>query len=164
VGIDGTVPSSGQNLQAGFDTPGYAWCGWRDGGTSSRATLDVPDAGYHTISIFMREDGFFADKLVLTTDAGYTPTGLGPDETGREQASVPMIEIIPGSLQATSGSVSMRVQTVQGLTNIVEYKNSLADANWTTVSSFNGSGAIVTVTDSGSLPNGRFYRARVVIP
>jgi hypothetical protein len=164
VGIDGTVPGTAQNLQAGFDTPGYAWCGWRSGGTSDRATLEVLDAGYHTVSIFMREDGFFADKLLLTTDPGFTPTGLGPDETAREQASVAMIEILPGSLQVTGGNVSMNVQTVQGLNNIVEYKNSLADATWTTLTSFTGSGAIVPVNDAGPLPAQRYYRARVAIP
>ena len=164
VGINGAVPNTGENLQAGFDTPGYVWCGWRNGGTSDRATLDVPDAGYHTISIFMREDGFFADKLLLTTDAGYTPTGFGPNETVREQANVAMIEIIPGSLQVTGGKASMTVQTVQGLNNIVEYKDALTDPTWTTLTSFTGTGAIVPITDSGPLPVTRFYRARAVIP
>jgi hypothetical protein len=75
-----------------------------------------------------------------------------------------MIEILSGSLRVTGGGVSMNVQTVQGLNNIVEYKNSLTDANWTTLTSFTGSGAIVPVTDSGPLPAHRFYRARVIIP
>jgi hypothetical protein len=164
IGIDGTVPATGVNLQDSFDTPGYAWCGWINGARNDRAYVDVPGAGLHTVHIFMREDGFFADKLLLTTDVNYQPEGLGPAETSREQANVPMIEIISGSLHVTGSNVSMNVQTVQGLNNIVEYKNSLTDANWTTMNSFTGSGAIVPVTDSGPLPSRRFYRARVVIP
>jgi hypothetical protein len=35
----------------------------------------------HTVSLWMREDGFSVDKLVLTTDAAYVPTGTGPAES-----------------------------------------------------------------------------------
>jgi fibronectin type 3 domain-containing protein len=164
IGIDGTVPPTGVNLQDGFDTPAYAWCGWINGARNDRASVDVPGAGPHTVHIFMREDGFFADKLMLTTDVNYQPEGLGPAETSREQANVPMIAIISGSLHLAGSNVSMQVQTVQGITNIVEYKNSLTDANWTAVTSFTGSGGVVQITDSGPLPPNRFYRARVVIP
>ena len=34
----------------------------------------------HTLSLFMREDGVKADKLLLTTDGGYVPSGTGPAE------------------------------------------------------------------------------------
>jgi hypothetical protein len=29
----------------------------------------------------MREDGFSADKIILTTDSAFTPTGTGPAES-----------------------------------------------------------------------------------
>ena len=38
----------------------------------------------HTIQLSMREDGFLADKIVLTTSASYTPTNLGPAESSRQ--------------------------------------------------------------------------------
>ena len=41
-------------------------------------------SGYQTVSIWMREDGVYIDKIVLTTDANYTPSGLGPVESARE--------------------------------------------------------------------------------
>ena len=164
IGIDGTVPNTGQNLQDGFDTPAYIWCGWINGGRTDRALVDVPGAGLHTVHIFMREDGFFADKLLLTTDVGYTPADLGPAETSREQVNVPMVEIIPGTIQRTGGTVTFNLQTVQGLSTVVEYKDALPDATWTTLTSFAGSGAIVPITDSGPLPAHRYYRARVLIP
>ena len=37
--------------------------------------------GTNTIQIIMREDGAKIDKIILTTDAGYTPSGTGPSET-----------------------------------------------------------------------------------
>jgi hypothetical protein len=47
------------------------------------ASLDVPHAGLHTVGIWMREDGFTVDKIVLTTNPDYTPTGKGPAESRR---------------------------------------------------------------------------------
>ncbi len=47
------------------------------------AVIDVPSTGVHAINIWMREAGFVVDKLVLTSNAGYTPTGLGPPESTR---------------------------------------------------------------------------------
>ena len=164
VGIDSNVPLTGVNLQTGFQTAGYAWCGTINDDIVERATLDVPSAGYHSVSIFMREDGFYADKLLLTLDVGYTPTGLGPDETPREQAMPPMIGFVPGTLLHTGTGFSVNVQTVAGLTNVVEYKNALDATPWTTLTSFLSDGAVKTITDTGPLPAGRFYRARVIIP
>jgi hypothetical protein len=58
------------------------------------ATFDVASTGIHTVNAWMREDGFVFDKIVLTTNAGYTPTGDGPAESPRGaqppgQASTP---------------------------------------------------------------------------
>ena len=47
------------------------------------ATINVTSAGLHTIHIWMREDGFRFDKLLLTTNQGYTPGGAGPAESPR---------------------------------------------------------------------------------
>ncbi len=76
----------------------------------------------------------------------------------------PMVEIIPGTIHRTGGTVTFNLQTVQGVSNVVEYKKALTDVAWTTLTSFAGSGAIVPITDSDPLPTGRFYRALAVIP
>ncbi len=47
------------------------------------ATVNVASTGVHTINLWMREDGFIADKLVVTTNANFTPTGTGPAESPR---------------------------------------------------------------------------------
>ncbi|MGI9275750.1 MAG: VCBS domain-containing protein [Endozoicomonas sp.] len=49
---------------------------------SPAATINVVDAGRHQINLWVREDGFKADKIVLTTDSTYTPSGAGPAESG----------------------------------------------------------------------------------
>ena len=45
------------------------------------ATIEVETTGIHTINVWMREDGFIFDKLVVTTDPNYIPTGAGPAES-----------------------------------------------------------------------------------
>src|SRR5690606_28971361 len=61
---------------------------WTDevlGGTSS-VTISVPSPGTYTINVWMREDGVLYDKLVLTTDGQFTPSGQGPAESDRDDA------------------------------------------------------------------------------
>lgn len=50
-----------------------------DNGTPAR--IEVLVLGQHTLNIWMREDGFIADKIVVTSSASYTPTGTGPAES-----------------------------------------------------------------------------------
>ncbi len=53
--------------------------------------IEVGSAGIHTFSIWMREDGVVVDKLLLTMDANYVPTGLGLDEnSGIEENQMPV--------------------------------------------------------------------------
>jgi hypothetical protein len=40
--------------------------------------FDVRTTGLHTLNIWMREDGLIIDKIVLTTNPNYVPTGDGP--------------------------------------------------------------------------------------
>jgi hypothetical protein len=65
-----------------------------------RAQFDVPSTGVHTVHIWMREDGILLDKLVLTTNADYTPEGLGPPAShrtvkGKAQNPSPSGEDVP---------------------------------------------------------------------
>jgi len=49
----------------------------------ARATIDVSSTGIHTFNLWMREDGTPVDKIVLTTDPDFTPTGTGPAVSSR---------------------------------------------------------------------------------
>ncbi|MBI3849261.1 MAG: hypothetical protein HY298_03065, partial [Verrucomicrobia bacterium] len=64
---------------------GLEWriSGFRNEWTWSRSAtpLIVPSVGLHTVSIWMREDGLYMDKLLLTTNEFYRPEDLGPAES-----------------------------------------------------------------------------------
>ena len=84
VGIDGAVPSNVNGLQ----TTTYEEWVWVDivkAGT--RTTIDVSSGGLHTIHVWMREDGLAFDKIVMTTDADFTPEGEGPAESPQATAA-----------------------------------------------------------------------------
>jgi hypothetical protein len=79
VGIDGTIVDTADRI-SGFPAGGvFAWSNATM--DNAPATLTVPAAGAHTINLWMREDGIRVDKILLTTDASYTPTGAGPAES-----------------------------------------------------------------------------------
>jgi len=80
VGIDGKAVSSSDKIEFGPSTSNYVW---------SKATKDkqgafisISSIGFHTINVWMDEDGTKLDKILLTSDAGYDPSnvngGKGP--------------------------------------------------------------------------------------
>jgi hypothetical protein len=77
VGLNGSIPSTGQDY-GGFTATGF---GWDNSGASTPVTINVPSAGNHTFNVWMREDGVVVDKVIITTDPGFVPTGTGPAET-----------------------------------------------------------------------------------
>ena len=76
AGLDGaeTTTASGIDIPAGT---GWIWT--TDRGSGLVATLEIVTPGVHTINVWMREDGAYIDKLLLTTNAAYVPTGLEPE-------------------------------------------------------------------------------------
>lgn len=55
---------------------GWNWSNsTRDG---ARATINIPTSGIHLVNLWMREDGLSVDKIVLTNDPDYKPSGAGP--------------------------------------------------------------------------------------
>ena len=56
-------------------------------------TVEILAAGPHVIGLARREDGSFFDKFILTTNAAYAPTGLGPPETREGVPAVPAVAL-----------------------------------------------------------------------
>ncbi|MFQ6048327.1 MAG: DUF1565 domain-containing protein, partial [Phycisphaerae bacterium] len=86
----------GVSISADFDTAAVVErvgaFAWRSNtGDGGRPTIQIASAGLHSVDIWMREDGVRLDRLVLTTDGGYSPAGIGPDESSRAL-------LIPGDL------------------------------------------------------------------
>ncbi len=85
VGIDGMRDTTAANL----DTHGSNWgwyntSKWMGGGeNATRAYVEIAESGKHVLNIWVREDGAPIDKIWLTNDPNYTPSGLGPDESTR---------------------------------------------------------------------------------
>lgn len=48
------------------------------------ASFIVDSPGYHVVNVWMREDGFMLDKLLISRNPAFFPTGDGPPESERE--------------------------------------------------------------------------------
>ncbi len=77
VGLNNSAVASADRITKFSPSPG--WSGQTMDGVV--ATINVTSLGLNTINVWMREDGFVFDKLVLSTDATFTPTGSGPSES-----------------------------------------------------------------------------------
>ena len=79
VGLDGAAVASADRI-TGFESA-FAWSSRTMDGTPARVTVSV--AGVHTLNLWMREDGFDADRIRLTPVAS-APRVTGVRVAGRE--------------------------------------------------------------------------------
>ncbi len=80
AGLDGEeTPLS--NRMSGWNN-NYSWDNDRYE-RPERAQIDIATPGLHVLNIWPREDGLTVDKIVLTTNPDYRPTGTGPEESHR---------------------------------------------------------------------------------
>ncbi|HEX7861459.1 MAG TPA: Ig-like domain-containing protein [Verrucomicrobiae bacterium] len=56
-------------------------------------TIEIPAVGPRIFAIARREDGAQVDKIILTTDANFTPTGFGPPETRQGAPGLPTVSV-----------------------------------------------------------------------
>lgn len=63
----------------GFAPQGWDWANSDTQG--SPITIEVSQPGTHILHIWQREDGLRLDRILLTTDSSYTPSGNGPPES-----------------------------------------------------------------------------------
>jgi len=79
IGLDGKAFDTADNL-SGWNAA-YRWRGTTMEGPAG--TFNVDTVGVHTLNVYMREDGLVFDKILLTTNPAFTPTGHGPPESPR---------------------------------------------------------------------------------
>jgi hypothetical protein len=84
VGLDGAALASADKV--GNLTTTYGWT--RNTLDGVVATINVTAVGIHTVNVWMREDGAIVDKFLLTTNASYMPTGVGPTQSLRSTPAV----------------------------------------------------------------------------
>jgi len=110
VGLDGAAVATADRM-SGFNSS-WTWSKSTMDGVVAQITVSTP--GLHTVNVWMREDGMVADKLVLTVNPSYTPTGLGPAESPRDNTggtptvAQPVIDPPGGSI---TESVTVRLST-----------------------------------------------------
>ena len=79
AGLDGKAVSTAEAIISFNPDKTWVWeSRTKNGG---RARIDIKSLGKHTLNLWMREDGFFVDKIVITTDAAYVPAGFGPPQS-----------------------------------------------------------------------------------
>jgi hypothetical protein len=78
VGLDGVGLSTSDRISIYFYNT-WTWSNRTMDGAV--ATINVSSPGVHVVNVWMREDGFVLDKLVLTVSGNYTPNGEGPAES-----------------------------------------------------------------------------------
>ena len=97
LGLDGALTTPLTGFQAG---QGYMWANTTFGGGGP---MTVSSAGNHIINVWMREDGFVADKILLTSDSSFVPSGVTPAES----AAVPAIAPVSLSIARSGTNVSL---------------------------------------------------------
>jgi RHS repeat-associated protein len=68
-------------ILTGFVPRTWSWATMSNQGTP--VVIEVTQPGLHTLRFWQREDGLRLDRLLLTTDTTFIPTGFGPPETRR---------------------------------------------------------------------------------
>jgi hypothetical protein len=83
LGLDGAAVDSADRISdETLSATNYAWTNsTRDG---VRASITITTLGLHTINVWMREDGTIVDRILLTTNANFTPSGTGPARSPRQ--------------------------------------------------------------------------------
>ncbi len=82
-------------------------------------SVTIANAGTHQINLWMREDGAYVDRFLLTRSSSYTPTGDGPPE------SAPGINItypLPGATFPAGSSVLVNAELKDEAGKIVRFQ------------------------------------------
>ena len=61
----------------------WLWTATRMGSTA-KVAIQVDTAGVHTLNLWMRESGAIVDRILVTPDKNFVPTGDGPAESVQE--------------------------------------------------------------------------------
>ena len=80
MGLNGTATTSSVQLGNFYPTGSLVWSSTRNDVTD-RITVQITTPGKQTLNLWMRESGAIIDRILLTPDSTYTPSGTGPAES-----------------------------------------------------------------------------------
>lgn len=105
AGLNGSAVATADNI--GWFNTSFDWSNLDF--DSERITLSIPSTGQHTVNFWAREDGFILDRFLLTTDADYVPTGLGPDAS-------PSVDVVATPVLTASRSFATTMDVTMSTT------------------------------------------------
>ncbi len=132
AGLDGVGLASADKIT--YDT--YNQWGWTNKTMDGPVTtIPVNSTGTHTLNLWMREDGVIVDRILLTRDASYTPTGAGPPESDFCYNSIPFpVEWTYAEAIPETDKVSIQWGTSQEYNNAYfEVQRRLNRFEWITI-------------------------------
>ncbi|WP_416399446.1 chitobiase/beta-hexosaminidase C-terminal domain-containing protein [Allohahella sp. A8] len=102
-GLNGEAIAAGKAITSFYPRGQLDWSRYSQA-TGKNAVITIPSAGVHTFNVWMRETGFIIDRVLLTKNTGYTPSGAGPEasvqlidgELPDPQAAIPESNIASG--------------------------------------------------------------------
>jgi len=83
IGLDDTQISNTyfDNRNDGLDPSAWTWMGRLADNSIAEVYIS---SGSHTFQVRRREEDYRVDRIILTADGNYTPSGTGPAESSRE--------------------------------------------------------------------------------
>jgi len=134
AGLDGAEISTSDRISS-FGT---AWTWSRSTLDGPVATFDVLTTGFHTVNLWMREDGFVIDKLVLTTDTNFVPSGTGPAESARvPRITISDVTVAEGDSGTTAAVFTVSLSSASSVPVTVQYStadgSAMAGSDYTAV-------------------------------
>ena len=128
IGLNGERLTGDGGL-TGFGSS-LSW-GARDTYTGERVTITVDEPGTYELNLWAREDGVAVDKIVLTQDPDYSPSGEGPAESPRVGENGALAENAPdGTVVATLAAIDPDAGDTHTFEIVDSDGNPVADDNF----------------------------------
>jgi hypothetical protein len=159
IGLDGATPATAKDISL-ERANGFVWSGTRMF-TAVKASLVVAEAGVHTVNLWMREDGAYVDRILLTTDENYIPLGEGPVASERlmvvvgdgdpepEPDPTPIVEPRTGTYTETGGVVVVEAEDFTVNTPVTAGPTVRVWENVTNRPGYIGAGALRSTPNTG---------------
>jgi len=130
-------------LDTGKAAKGWQTTAWSSGNIDSRISLYQYMYGQTSAGgLYDIDEGFGSDLGQWF----YTSGGGG--------GSAPVIS----NAKLTGSTFTLSVPTQTGTNYVLEYKNSMSDANWIPIQTNSGTGGMMNLTNTGTVGPSRFYR------
>ncbi len=108
-GLDGVELVGLRDVSLGSNYGFWSWASLND--SNEAASFEITNAGLHTINLWLREDGTFVDRILLSTDPNFTPTDGGPEESqriiGDKELRLNLSAILSGAWNGTEMNTAM---------------------------------------------------------